>query len=113
MRYCTESMPFYRQLLDRRREERTQVVVASAESAAVTNAYLARHGVKADRILELAPVELRATATPTLLELSRSGEILEVIAGRIPDAQMTEVTTRLLSPVMTGEGGRQGEPSGR
>lgn len=96
-RFCTESMPFYRRLLDRR-EARTQVVVASTESVAVTAAYLASHDVEVDRILEVAPDEIGTTATPTLLELSRSGEILEVMVGRVPDAQVTAVTTRLLSP---------------
>lgn len=94
-RYCTESMPFYRRLLDRR-EERTQVVAASAESAAVTAAYLAAHGVEADRILEVAAGELGTSATPTLLDLSRSGEIREVIVGRVPDAEVAAVTARLL-----------------
>lgn len=106
-RYCTESMPFYRQLLERRRKEQTQVLVASTESAAVTAAYLAGHGVQADRILEVDPGELGATPTPTLLELSRSGEILEVIVGRVPDGQVAEVATRLLSPGSTESNSEQ------
>jgi hypothetical protein len=94
-RYCTESMPLYRQLLDWRQEERTQVVVASAESAAVTAAYLAEHGVEPDRILEVAAGEI-GTATPTLLDVSRSGEVRVVIVGRLPDAEAADVAARLL-----------------
>lgn len=96
-RFCTESMPFYRQLLDRRREEQTQVVVASTESAAVTSAYLAGHGVAADRVLEVGPGELGTSATPTLLEVSPAGDIREVIVGRVADDQVSGLVTRLLS----------------
>ena len=89
-RYCTDSVPFYRRLIDR--TSRTPVVAVSFEPEETLRSYLAEHGLRPDRVVSASRGSLRLTATPTLLLVSASGRIEKIWRG----LQRTEKEAEIL-----------------
>ena len=97
-RFCTESMPFYKRLSQRRTSEDDgfKLVALVVEPTAVGQAYLAEHGLTADMLMRLPIAQARRiTGTPTLLVIDRTRKILGVWIGRLDPAAEREVEEML------------------
>lgn len=91
-------MPFYRRLSARRDPERTRILVLTPESESAAEAYIDQHGVAIDGALAIRSGELKIQSTPTLLRVSRSGEVQRAIDGRIPDREAQAILDGLAAP---------------
>ena len=80
-RYCTDSMPVYRQLLDRRDPATTRVVGVGMEPVQTLRSYFGEHRVEPDRVLQLPAGDSHIRATPTVLAVDRGGTILAALEG--------------------------------
>jgi hypothetical protein len=78
--FCTESMPFYRSLAERRVDRSAlQLVAVSPEPASVSQSYLQTHSVSVDSIVSS---NAQAVPTPTLLLVDQFGKIRDVWIGK-------------------------------
>ena len=78
-RYCTQSMPFYRQLRETVARGSVRLVAVSGEEGDVLATYLKQHGVDVD---QRVTYDGRPVPTPTLVAVDRGGVIRDVWVGR-------------------------------
>jgi ferritin-like metal-binding protein YciE len=92
--FCTESMPFYKRLIDERNQKGSDVKVVAAVSAPDAKAgemkIMADAGVKPDAVVELNFQEAKVAGTPTLLLVDNKGEVLDVWVGKLDDIYSAE-----------------------
>ena len=97
--FCTESMPFYRRLMNLRPQVagRVRFVAVSLDQLKTGRAYLAEHGVEPDAILPYPPSnEIRLRGTPTVLVIDRGRTIVGLWTGKLEPSQEREVEQTLL-----------------
>ena len=95
-RYCTESAPFYKRLV----EERTQrdsfhLTAVFPQPVSDGHKYLSGLGVNIDDIKQLPPGAIRIRGTPTLLLVNSAGVVTEEWLGKLPPEKENEVLSRL------------------
>jgi len=97
--FCTDSMPFYKQLLDKRNESRSPVkviaAVPDAKVEAAEQANLAEHGVRLDAVVHVDFNKIKVPGTPTLLLVDNRGKVLDVWVGKLDESREREVLARL------------------
>jgi thiol-disulfide isomerase/thioredoxin len=74
-RYCTESAPFYADLVQKRDPRRLRLIAVGPEPAGVLHDYLQRHAVTVDSVASVAPDAIKARGTPTLVLVDRNGRV--------------------------------------
>jgi thioredoxin-related protein len=91
-RFCTESMPFYKQLtsLDDRKEKFVRVVAISSDSNDQLATYLALYGLDLDQAVG-AQRSTKITATPTLVIVDQDGVVAGCWRGLLPQDQQHKV----------------------
>ena len=94
-RYCTNSAPFYRRLVERARERGSRVIAALPEDLSTSKAYLNRLGVSVDDVLQVNPPSLGTRATPTLLLVDNTGIVKDVWVGQLSPEKEREVLSQL------------------
>lgn len=94
-RFCTESLGFYRQLIDSREPIRTQFVAVTDEPTAVCADYLRENGVGVDQTIEVQAGSLKIRGTPTVVLLDRRGVVRALWSGRLPPEAEDEVVRTL------------------
>lgn len=98
-RFCTDSAPFYRRLIEEAGRRRLGVVAVLPQDPAEANSYLLSIGVGVDSVVQAPPMSVGASGTPTLLFVSPKGTVEGIWIGRLgPDGE-AEVLRRLTSPV--------------
>ena len=106
-RFCSESMPFYRDVAQRLREQtnsRVQFVGLSVERTDLAAAYLKDHRLDLAEIRTVDPAKLRVRGTPTLLLADNKGAVLRVWRGLLPGPLQPQILSALLGSA-TGAGG--------
>lgn len=96
-KYCTESAPFYQQLVKRKGgREDVRIVALLPQTPDESRKYLADHGVTVDQIRQAAPGAAYARGTPTLIMVDNTGSVLESWMGKLPPEKETEVLNHFL-----------------
>lgn len=84
--FCTESMPFYKRLIEERDEQGAPVaVVAAVADASLVEGeqqVMSETGVSPDGLVTLDFPSLGITGTPTVLLVDRNGEVQEAWIGQ-------------------------------
>ncbi|HEX3529279.1 MAG TPA: hypothetical protein VH988_19655 [Thermoanaerobaculia bacterium] len=97
--FCNDSMPFYKQLVDKRNESKSTVkviaAVPAAEAQATEQKNLADHGVQADAVVHVDFSKIKVPGTPTLLLVDNQGKVLDVWVGKLDPSREKEVLARL------------------
>lgn len=115
-RFCTDSMPFYRQTLDLEpaRSGALQVIAASYETVEVTKAYLQSHGVDVKSVVSITPGTARFQGTPTIVLVDASGRVIREWGGFLPpDAEAELHKAILAAATVTGDVRSMNEPEPR
>jgi hypothetical protein len=89
-RYCTDSMGFYKRVLElsTRGDIAVRVVAASFEPVERTAAYLKGYDINVHQIVSLTTQQTRLRSTPTLLLIDREGKIEKTWVGlQSPDGE--------------------------
>jgi hypothetical protein len=97
-RFCTESMPAYKELADStsHKEGRFRLAVASAESPAVTETYLKAHNVTADTIVAFGlRKDVGVPLTPVAMLVDSRGLIVDIWIGKQTARQISDLKKRL------------------
>jgi peroxiredoxin len=106
-RYCTESMPFYRQLSELRASnaggDPASIIFVSREPLASLTTYLANHGIGGQLLIALPQgTPFKMTTTPTVLLLDRMRKVERVWVGLLSDSQRNEVLAIVSHPAVLG-----------
>ena len=92
-RFCTDSAPFYRTLIQNKRD--TRVVAVLPQPVEEGKVYLQKLGVAVDEVRQLPLNKLGARGTPTLLLVDPSGSIKNSWVGKLPREKEAEVLSNL------------------
>jgi hypothetical protein len=92
-RFCTASMPFYSELLEKALASRgtVHIVFVSTEPAERVEQYLKSHNLPYNRAVLSVPHNLPVSGTPALFVLDTSGTVVESWRGQLQSYQEEEV----------------------
>jgi thioredoxin-related protein len=84
--FCTESMPFYKRLVDERNQKgsKTKVIAAVPQEAAKAEEQktMQSAGVNPDALVVMDFKNIKVPGTPTILHVDSQGKILDVWVGK-------------------------------
>jgi hypothetical protein len=106
-KYCTDSMPFYREKLSDAND--LSVVVVGLETADELRAYTRAHGLRVSNHRQIKPQQLRLRSTPTLLLVSPNRQLHTIWTGMLSQRGEEVLLASLsdLSRTKTESGGRE------
>lgn len=90
-RYCTESMPFYKRMLDQSQAEDVNIVAVLNGNPDVGTKYLADNGISNIPVVQASLSDLNTNATPTVILTDRQGFVTRSWVGRLPVDKEVEV----------------------
>jgi thioredoxin-related protein len=97
--FCNESMPFYKQLIDKRNQQGSPVKVIAAvpdEGAkAEESQKFASAGTSPDGMVHMDFSAIKVPGTPTLLLVDNQGKVLDVWVGKLDEDREKEVLAAL------------------
>lgn len=94
-RYCTESGPFYKDLMQARANKNVRVIAVFPQPEQEGKAYLDKLGVSVDEIRQATLESIGVSATPTLIMVDESGTVIDSWVGKLPSDKEAEVKSRL------------------
>ena len=95
-RFCTESAPFYQQLIkETANRTGTKLVALLPDSVNDGKQYLDEIGVSISDIRQVAPRDIRVGGTPTLILVNESGVVVDVWKGKLRPEKEAEVLSKL------------------
>lgn len=92
--FCSESAPFYQQLM-KERESNTRIIAVLPQSISDGRDYLNRLGVTVDGIKQASLSSIGVRATPTLILVDRNGVVVESWVGKLPNTEEAKVIKRM------------------
>jgi thioredoxin-related protein len=96
-KYCTESAPFYQQLVARKgSRDDIRIVAVLPQKRDEAQKYLGDHGITVDQIRQAPPGAAYAKGTPTLIMVDSTGSIIESWMGKLPPEKQEEVLNHFL-----------------
>lgn len=97
--FCNESLPFYKQLVERRNQSGSAVkVIAAVPNAKAREDELKTFqagGVQPDGVVPADFNSIKVPGTPTVMLVDRSGKVLAVWVGKLEESREQEVLKRL------------------
>jgi hypothetical protein len=97
--FCTQSMPFYKRLVEERNKKGSNVKVVAAvgspEMRAAEQQALTGAGVQVDNLVELDFSSIKVPGTPTVLLVDSEGEVLDVWVGKLSEGDEKKVLATL------------------
>jgi hypothetical protein len=95
--FCSESTPFYRQLLKERGS--IHIIAVLPQTVDAARKYLEQHGVTVDDVRQAQLDSIDVQATPTLLLVNDAGVITSSWVGKLAADKEAEVLSKLRTPV--------------
>jgi thioredoxin-related protein len=93
--FCTESMPFYKTLVEKSKEKGIKLVAVLPNSREESVQYLKENGVEIQEIKQAELESVDVHGTPTLIMTDEKGEVSNSWIGRLPSQKETEVLNSL------------------
>jgi len=97
--HCTKSMPFFKKLVEQRDAKgiSKSVIVALHEQTPIEEEekILEENHVQVDKIVQLDMDEMKVRGVPTMLLVDKTGKVLEVWNGRLPEKEQEKVLASL------------------
>lgn len=93
--FCTESMPFYKILVENQPKTNTKLVVVSPDETDVSKKYLSENGIEVNYVEQANLSSIGVHGTPTLLLVNDKGEVSNSWVGKLPSDEEKEVTSQL------------------
>lgn len=95
--FCNDSAPFYRELVQRCRQQHVRTIAVLPQPIAEAESYLSSEGVATDEVHQSVLRELQIAGTPTLLLVDGSGVVRNVWVGKLSSDKEKEVLAALES----------------
>lgn len=96
-RFCNESTPFYKRLVESVRDKNIKIVAVFPQSVEESTAYLNQLGLSGLEIKQAPISALDTSGTPTLIITNQKGEVTSFWIGKLPPEKETEVINTLNS----------------
>jgi thioredoxin-related protein len=97
-RFCSESAPFYRRLVQETAvRNNVQLIAVLPEEVNEGRKYLSDLDVPIDEVKQATPASLGASGTPTLILVNKAGEVTASWVGKLPAAEESEVLNQLVA----------------
>lgn len=97
--FCTESMPFYKKLIDQRNQKGSNVKIVTAVPAEAAKAEeqktMTTSGVNPDALVALDFSNIKVPGTPTILLVDNQGKVLDVWVGKQDSSGEEEILETL------------------
>jgi thioredoxin-related protein len=97
--FCTESMPFYKRIVDERNQKGSAVKVVVAvprpEAREEEQKHLTSAGVQNDAMIDVDFGSIKVPGTPTLLLVDKKGKVLNVWVGKLEEDGEEDVIAAL------------------
>jgi hypothetical protein len=91
-KFCTESMPFYKDLAGGwASTSNVRIVAVSPDDIPVSEAYLGQYAVKLTDVIKIPLSALKVRGTPTAILVDRSGVIKQMWPGLLDEIRQKEV----------------------
>jgi thioredoxin-related protein len=95
-RFCTESAPFYRRLVEKEGTNRgSHIIAVLPQSEEESGRYLNEMGLAGIQIKQASLDSLEVRGTPTLILVNDKGEILDAWIGKLPPEKEAEIISQL------------------
>ncbi len=95
-RYCTESAPFYKRLVQEQTQRGTfRLAAVLPQAVSDGQKYLNELGVDIAEIKQLSPRAIRLRGTPTILLVDGAGVVTHEWLGKLPPEKENEILNRL------------------
>jgi thioredoxin-related protein len=94
-KYCTESMPFYKDLLEKTPAKGVKMVAVLPGSFEESSIYLKDNGLMIPDIRQAALNSVNVRGTPTLILVDDKGEVSKSWVGKLPSEKEKEVIDQL------------------
>ena len=92
--FCSESAPFYKDIIQKRRAG-TRLIAVLPQSVEAGRKYLSDLGIAVDEVRQAPPSSLGVRGTPTLLLVNKEGVITGSWVGKLHQQKELEVIARL------------------
>lgn len=93
--FCTESAPFYRQLVKAAEEQNVRTIAVFPQSPVEATSYLAAEAVKVDSVQQSPLPDIQVSGTPTVLLVNENGEVKAVWIGKLQAEREKDLLSRL------------------
>jgi thioredoxin-related protein len=97
--FCNDSMPFYKQLVEKRNQSNSPVKVIAAVPAETAKPEeeknLAANGVQPDAVVHVDFSKIKVPGTPTVLLVDNQGKVLDVWVGKLDESRESQVLASL------------------
>ena len=90
-KFCTESMPFYKSLVEKTNEKGIKLIAVLPNSREESQQYLKENGVEIREIRQAKLDSVNVRGTPTLLLINGKGEVENSWIGKLPSQKESEV----------------------
>lgn len=90
-RFCTESMPFYKTLVEKSKEKGVKVVAVLPNSREEGSQYLRENGVEIQEVRKTQLNTINVQGTPTLILVNEKGEVINSWVGKLPSNKEDEI----------------------
>lgn len=95
-KFCTESAPFYRQLVEKQSSQsKLQLIAVFSEPVNNAKTYIESLGVGIDRIVQAPLSSIGVAGTPTILLVDSDGIVTDAWRGRLDGSREREILARL------------------
>jgi thioredoxin-related protein len=89
--FCSESMPFYKTLVEKSKEKGIKLVAVLPNSREEGSQYLRENGVEIQEVRQVQLNTINVKGTPTLILVNNNGEVDESWIGKLPSDKENEV----------------------
>lgn len=96
-RFCNESAPFYKQIIESVRSENVKLVAVFPTEVEGSTSHLNKLGLTNIDVKQLSLADLQVRGTPTLILTNESGEITKFWIGKLPPDKEADVISELNS----------------
>lgn len=96
-RFCNESAPFYKRLVEETKGKSIKIVAVLPQSVEESQAHLKELGVSGIEIKQAPISTLDASGTPTLILTDQSGKVTDFWVGKLSPDKETEVINKINS----------------
>lgn len=93
--FCSESMPFYKTLVEKSKEKGIKLVAVLPNSREEGSQYLRENGVEIQDVVQAQLNSINVRGTPTLILVNDKGEVSNSWIGKLPAHKEVEVTENL------------------
>ncbi len=94
-RFCTESSPFYRELIKKAQMKNIRVIAVLPQNKEDSEKYLIELGLPKIDVKQASLKSLKVRGTPTIFFINDKGEVLKFWVGRLTPNKESEVVNEL------------------